>query len=62
MDTLYNNQSKILELTKLKTFVELTTEESKNVKTVIDKEKTIRKRNLKDVVRSSESDTNDEES
>lgn len=56
LDTLFSNQEKILELTKLKTFVQLTTEEEKNVKREIDKEKEIlRRKETEDIVRPSES-------
>jgi hypothetical protein len=56
LDILFSNQEKILELTKLKTFVQLTTEEEKNVKREIDKEKEIlRRKETEDIVRPSES-------
>jgi hypothetical protein len=40
MDVLYSNQDKILELTKIKSFVQLVNEEDRNIKQEIGKEKT----------------------
>lgn len=39
LDVLYSNDEKILELTKLKSFVELVSEEETNVKHELDREK-----------------------
>lgn len=63
LDVLFTNQDKIIELTKLKSFIQLTNEEGREVKTQLSREKEIfGKKHSKESVRSSESDTDDEES
>ena len=63
LDVLFANQDKIIELTKLKSFIQLTNEEEREVRTQISKEKEIfGKKPTKGVVRPFESDTDDKES
>lgn len=62
LDILFANQDKILELTRLKTFVQLTTEEELNVREEIKKEKPTFANQSKESIRSSESDKDDKKS
>lgn len=61
LDVLFANQDKIIELTKLKSFIQLTNEEGQEVRTQVSKEKEIfGKKSAKGAVRPSEPDTDDE--
>lgn len=65
MDVLFANQDKIIELTKLKSFIQLTNEEGKEVRTQVAREKEIfgkKRTEGEGAVRSPEPDTDDEES
>lgn len=63
MDVLFSNQDKIIELTKLKSFIQLTNEEEREVRIQVSKEKEIfGKKQSEKSIRPSESDTNDKES
>jgi hypothetical protein len=63
LDVLFANQDKIIELTKLKSFIQLTNEEGQEVRTQVTKEKEVfGKRPTKGIVRPSKSDTDNEES
>lgn len=63
LDVLFENQNKIIELTKIKSFVQLTNEEEREVRNQITKEKQVfGGKRTERVVRSSEPNTDDEKS
>ncbi len=64
LDVLFANQDKIIELTKLKSFIQLTNEEGRELRTQVSKEKEIfgkKRAKGEGSARPSESDTDDEE-
>jgi hypothetical protein len=62
LDVLFSNQDKIIELTKIKSFIQLTNEEEREVRNQVSKEKQVFGKREKDEepVRSSEPDTDNE--
>lgn len=63
LDVLWENQQKIIELTKIKSFIQLTNEEERELRFQVAKEKEVfGKKRSEGVVRSSEPNTDDKES
>jgi hypothetical protein len=63
LDVIFSNQDKIIELTKLKSFIQLTNEEEQEVRFQINKEKQIfGKKGREESIRSPESNSDDKKS